>query len=469
MSRTGSRAVAADESTLPDTARVVIVGASLAGLRTAEGLRECGFRGAVTVIGDEDEEPYDRPPLSKQVLIGLAAADETRLPRLTDLQDVEFLLGVPAVGLDRARRAVVLEDGRNVEYDRLVVATGVRSRPWPVAEEAALDGVISVRTSGDALELRALLADKPTRVLVIGGGFTGSEVASVCRHLGLSVTLVERGPDPLAGALGDVVGTVAAELQRSAGVDLRSETEVAALDGDGRVRQASLSDGSQFDVDVVVVALGSVRNVEWLEGSRLAAGPAGLSCDAGGRAFDMDGLVTHDIFAVGDVSRFPHPLYNYQFLSLEHWENAVAQAKVVAHNMVCPPIERIPHITVPAFWSIQFGVNIKSVGVPPFGDEILFTQGSTAERSFVAAYGREGRVVAAVFFDQAKWLDFYRARIESAAPFPLDLRADDGPTPDGPTPVTFPDVPYHTPTVILSGHDPNHRRAEVLHGGMVHQ
>jgi NADPH-dependent 2,4-dienoyl-CoA reductase/sulfur reductase-like enzyme len=378
----------AEANTLPDSARVVIVGASLAGLRTAEGLRACGYRGAVTVIGDEDEERYDRPPLSMQVLLGLAAADGTRLPRLADVHDVEFLLGVPAVSVDRERQAVVLEDGRAVEYDRLVVATGVRCRPWPVPEEAALDGVITVRSSGDALQLRGRLADEPTRVLVIGGGFTGSEIASVCRHLGIEVTLVERGPAPLAGALGDVVGTIAAGLQRSDGVDLRTETTVDSLDGDGRVRRAALSDGSQLDVDVVVVALGSERNVEWLQGSRLAAGPAGLSCDAGGRAFDVDGLVTHDIFSVGDVSRFPHPLYNYQFLSLEHWENAVAQAYVVAHNMVCPPIERIPHITVPAFWSIQFGVNIKSVGVPPFGPKPAPGCGCTPRRRSLTACAR---------------------------------------------------------------------------------
>jgi NADPH-dependent 2,4-dienoyl-CoA reductase/sulfur reductase-like enzyme len=187
-----------------------------------------------------------------------------------------------------------------------------------------------------------------------------------------------------------------------------------------------------------------------------------VSSDAGCRAIDIDGLVTDDIFVAGDVSRFPHPLYGYQFLSLEHWENAVAQARIVAHNLLCPPIRRLPHITVPAFWSIQFGVNIKSVGVPPFADQILFTQGSVADRSFVAAYGRDGRVVAAAFFDQAKWLDFYRNLIETAAAFPIDLRAADGPTADGPVPVRFPDARSHSPTVVLSGHAPDQLRARLI-------
>ncbi len=185
---------------------------------------------------------------------------------------------------------------------------------------------------------------------------------------------------------------------------------MTALEGDdaGHVRSVVLSDGSTVEVDVVVVTLGSERNVEWLAGSRLAAGPLGVAADAGCRAINNDGLVVDDVFVAGDVARMPHPLYGYQFLSLEHWENAIKQAEIAAHNMVCTAMDRLPHITVPSFWSIQFGVNIKSVGVPPFGDTILFTQGSVKDRSFVAAYGREGRLVAAVMFDQAKWMDFYR-------------------------------------------------------------
>jgi len=449
---------------LGDDGKVVVVGASLAGLRTAESLRALGFRGSITVVGDEDDAPYDRPPLSKQVLLGFAPAGGTHLPRLVRVDDVDWRLGVAATGIDRATGTVQLADGSTLSYDRLVIATGVRNRPWPVATEGALDGVVSIRCAADAARLRGLLAAGPRRVLVVGGGFTGSEVASVCRQLGIDVTLVERAPTPLGGALGHVVGAVAADVQRGHGVDLRPGLTVTAIEGNGRVQRATFSDGTGVDADVVVAALGSVRNVEWLQGSRLAAGPLGVSCDAGCRAVDIDGLVCDDIFVAGDVSRFPHPLYDYQFVSLEHWENAVAQARVVAHNIVCDRQERIPHISVPAFWSIQFGVNIKSVGIPPFADRVVFTQGSVADRSFVAAYTRDERVVAAVFFDQAKWLDFYRRLIEHAAPLPVELRAADGPTPDGPVPPDFPTAHTHAPTVVLSGHDPDQLRARVVAG-----
>lgn len=452
-------------SVLGSDTRVVIVGASLAGLRAAEHLRRAGFPGTLTLIGDEESEPYDRPPLSKQVLAGRTAAERTRLPRAMDL-GAEWLLGVPAVRLDRHRTVVQLGDGREVGYDRLLIATGVRNRPWPIAEQAALHGVASIRTAADTAQLAELLAGRPGRVLVIGGGFTGSEVASVCRQRDLAVTLVERGPAPLAGALGGVVGEVVAGIQRAHGVDLRCDATVEALEGDadGRFRQATLSDGSRVDADVAVVALGALRNTEWLLDSRLAAGPVGIATDAGCRAIDIDGLVVDDVFAAGDVTRFPHPLYDYQFLALEHWENAVAQARIAAHNMVSPIMRRLPHISVPLFWSIQFGLNIKSVGVPTYGEEIQFTQGSVAERSFVAAYGHEGRVVAAVTFDEAKWLDFYRRAIESAARFPLDLHAIDGPATTGPVPADFPRpwVPYDPPPVVLTGHALDEMRARVI-------
>lgn len=337
-------------SELAADARVVIVGASLAGLRAAEQLRREGFAGPVTFIGDEATEPYDRPPLSKQVLLGRVPAEHTRLPRAMDL-DAEWLLGVAAAGLDRQRCVVELADGREVGYDRLLVATGVRNRPWPIPEQAALQGVAGIRTAADGANLSKLMAGQPRRVLVIGGGFTGSEVASVCRQRDIDVTLVERASAPLAGALGGVVGRIATQIQEDHGVDLRCGLTVDALEGDadGRLRQATFSDGSHLDIDVAVVALGAVRNTEWLRESRLAAGPLGISTDAGCRAIDVDGLVVEDVFAAGDVTRFPHPLYDYQFLTLEHWENAVTQGRIAAHNMVSPIMARLPHIAVPVF------------------------------------------------------------------------------------------------------------------------
>ncbi|MFG2872648.1 NAD(P)/FAD-dependent oxidoreductase [Streptomyces sp. NPDC048338] len=442
--------------------RIVIVGASLAGLRAAETLRAEGFTGSLTLVGDEPYEPYDRPPFSKAVLLGKASPDRTELPRRREL-DATWRLGVAATGLDMTARRVRLADGDTVPYDRLLIATGVRARPWPNEAEAALDGVFALRTRDDAVGLHRRLAASPRRVLVIGAGFTGSEIASACRERGIEVTVAERAGAPLVGALGGVIGAVAADLQRENGVDLRTGVTVTALEGDaaGRVRAARLSDGDVVEADVVVVSLGAIRNTDWLAGSGLGAGPRGIACDAGCRAFDFRGIVTDDVYAAGDVARSPNALFNYQFLALEHWGNAVAQAETAAHNMISASADRRPHMDVPAFWSSQFGVNVKSVGVPSLGDQVMITQGSLAERRFTAVYGHEGRVIAAVSFDHARWLEFYQRLIETGAPFPVDFPTVDR-RPEGATPVPadFPDpsLPTHGPTVTLSGYSPSDRQ-----------
>ena len=238
--------------------RIVIVGASLAGLRAAEALRDEGFTGSLTIIGDEVHEPYDRPPLSKQVLKGWVPAGNTKLPRLREV-DADWRLGVAATGLDRDNREVLLANGDKVPYDRMLIATGVRSRAWFNPEEAKLKGLFTLRTCDDAAELQAALKARPKRVLIVGAGFIGSEMASVCRDLGLDVTVAERSSAPLVGPLGGVIGDIAAKMQRDAGVDLRTGVAVEALkgDADGHVRRAQLSDGTTLDVDVVVASLGS--------------------------------------------------------------------------------------------------------------------------------------------------------------------------------------------------------------------
>ncbi|GAA4183040.1 FAD-dependent oxidoreductase [Streptosporangium oxazolinicum] len=448
--------------------RIVVVGASLAGLRAAEALRDEGFTGSLTLVGDEACEPYDRPPLSKQVLTGWVPADGTALPRRREI-DAEWLLGVPASGLDLAGKRVELADGREVPFDRLLIATGVRGRPWADRAEAALDGVFVVRTREDSGRLWERLAAGPGRVLVIGAGFAGSEIASVCRERDIPVTVAENAEAPLVGALGSMVGSIAANLQRAHGVDLRCGVKVTRLEGDerGRVRRAHLSDGGTVDADVVVVALGGVRNTEWLRDSGLAAGVWGVACDSGCRAFDVNGLVTDDVFVAGDVARCPHPVYEYRFLSLEHWANAVEQAQVAAHNMVSSPTDRWPHLSMPAFWSTQFGVNIKSVGVPVLSDEVVVTQGSVEEYRFVAAYGYRGRVTAAVSFDNTKWLDHYRHLIETAAPFPPSCPTPDRPADMRPVPAHFPSsvIITHGATVVVTGYEPSERRVAFARPG----
>ena len=445
------------------TSHIVIVGASLAGLSAAETLRAEGFRGRITVVGDEPHPPYDRPPLSKAVMIGRFPASHTTLVRRWTLGggDVAWRLGVAAVSLDLDAKEVRLADGQTLPFDRLLIPTGTRARPWHDEEEAKLDGVMTLRGRDDAAQLRARLAAKPRRVLVIGAGFTGSEIASCCRELGLPVTVVDRGAAPLAGALGSVVGARAAELQRAHGVDLRNHVTVTKLEGDdrGRFRRAWLSDGSEVEAEVAIVALGAVRNTEWLRGSGLAAGELGIACDASCRAFTLDLIVTDDVFVAGDVARFPHPLYRHQFLALEHWGNAVEQAGVAARNMICEPRRRRPHFPIPCFWSSQFGVNIKSVGVPSAAEEVMIAQGSLEEGRFVAVYGKDGQTLAAVSFNQGRWLDFYESLIAQAAPFPPSLDVAYPPAPNPPVPAGLPDEMdiRQQATAVLTGHDVSDR------------
>jgi len=464
--RTAPGMLAAGFEAFRRTGRIVVVGASLAGLAAAVCLRREGFTGSLTIIGDEPDRPYDRPPLSKQVVEGWIPADHTGLPGAGEL-NARWLLGVRATGLDMAGKQVRLANGGIIEFDRLLIATGTRSRPWPNDAEAALDGVVVLRSPGDAADLRQRLAAQPRRVLVIGAGFTGSEVASACRNRNLPVTVAERGEAPLVGALGAAIGAVATGLHRDHGVDLRCGVTVTSLEGDGngRLRRAHLSDGTAVDADVAVVAQGAVRNTEWLRGSGLAVGVWGVACDAGCRAIDVNGVTTDNVFVAGDVARFPHPLYDYQFLALQHWGNAVTQAEVAADNMISAPADRWPHLATPVFWSAQFGTNIKSVGVPTFADQVIIAQGSVSERRFVAAYGYRGRMTAAVGFNQAMWLEFYQHEIEAAAPFPPDFGAVDQQADRQPSPVGLPapEIRDLHATVVVTGHDPSERRAELIY------
>ena len=401
--------------------RIVVVGASLAGLHAAESVRANGFTGELVLVGGEPHEPYDRPPLSKTVLSGWLGTDRLLLPTTRNL-NARLLLGVAATGLDLSAREVRLADGRILGFDGLVIATGTRARPWPVVHEAALRGVHVLRGRDDADRLRADLAEGPRRVLVVGGGFTGSEVASSCHDLGLPVTVAHRGAAPMASALGDLVGGVIGARQRAHGIDLRVRTTVTALEGEGRLRRARLSDGDELDVDIAVVALGSVRNTEWLVGSGLTA-----DCDPAGRALDRTGAVVPDVYVAGDVARRRHPHFDAAPQAFEHWGNAVAQADVVGYNLVHANPRRAT--ALPAFWSDQFGLNIKSVGLPHLADDVVLTQGSFDRGPFVAAYGRDGITVGAVAVDSPRVLDGYAALVTERAPFPPAINATDSPEP----------------------------------------
>src|SRR4051794_2321687 len=248
--------------------RVVIVGASLAGLRAAQAARAAGFEGELVVLGDEPHLPYTRPPLSKEVLAGEHPIEQANLP--SQELDVQWRLHVAATSLDRARRRVVLADGDEVPYDRLIVATGSRARRWP-GPGADLQGVHVLRGLDDLVDLREALERRP-RLAVVGAGFVGCEVSATARKLGLAVTLIDVAPTPLL-PLGPELGAWCAELHREHGVDLRLGTGVAALVGDTTVEAVELSDGSRVDADAVVVGLGAIPHTEGLAGRGPPAEP----------------------------------------------------------------------------------------------------------------------------------------------------------------------------------------------------
>lgn len=406
--------------------RAVIVGAGLAALRGAEAMRAAGFSGSLAIVGAEPYLPYDRPPLSKHVLTGAIPADSTTLPGCLGLA-VDWHLGSPAVGLDRGSRTVRLADGRALPYDRLLVATGTRARPWPNPHEGRHAGVFTLRGRDDAAALRQALAAGPRRVLVIGGGFIGCEVASLCRQLGLPVTLVEPGPTPLARVLGRTVGAFIGAIHESHGVDLRCGSEVEWLeDARGRLVRAHLVDGSRVDADIAVVALGAVRNTEWLAGSGLSADPGGVDCDATGYVLDADGEPDPRIAAAGDVARFPHPLYGGRRVALEHWSQAVAQG-IHAGRLLAGAVPEAPYSELPTFWSTQGDLVVKSAGLTEGADAVAITQGDPASGRFIALYGRAGRCIAAVSVDSARWLPAHAELVAAGAPFPPRGAATDRP------------------------------------------
>ncbi|WCS27913.1 FAD-dependent oxidoreductase [Methylobacterium sp. NMS14P] len=403
---------------------IVVVGAGLAALRGAEAMRQAGYTGSLTIIGDEPYRPYDRPPLSKHVLTGHISADATTLPSSLDC-DVDWRLGSPAARLDRAAQVVHLTDGSALSYDRLLIATGSRARPWPNPHEGKLAGVHSLRGRDDAVALREALVAGPKRVLVIGGGLIGCEVASACRQLGLPVTLVQPGPAPLGRALGRYIGGIIGAMHKVRGVELRLGAEVEWLeDAGGRLVRAHLADGTAIEADVAVTALGAVRNTEWLVGSGLSFDAGGVDCDADGHALDVDGRPDLAIAAAGDVARFPHPLYGGRRIAVEHWGHAVAQGVHAGRVLAGDKPER-GYAALPAFWSGQAGVTIKSVGLTDGADAMTIAHGDPAAGRFLALYGRAGRCIAAVSVDCGRWLPAYAALIAENAPFPPKGAATD--------------------------------------------
>jgi NADPH-dependent 2,4-dienoyl-CoA reductase/sulfur reductase-like enzyme len=406
-------------------APIVVVGASLAGLRAAQAIRTAGEQGEVIVVGAEPHLPYTRPPLSKGVLQGVEPPDSTDLGG--DALEVTWRLGVAAIKLDPDAHQVHLADGEVLAYRRLLIATGCRPRAW-TGPGAKLEGVVTLRSLDDAHSLRERLAARP-RVVTIGAGFIGCEVAATARALGLDVTMVDIAPHPMP-ALGPELGAWAAELHRRHGVRLRMGVGVEAIEGEGRVEAVRLADGSRVEADVAIVALGAVPDTAWLDDSGLALGP-GVLCDA-----TLTSVSDSDVLAAGDACTWPHPLNDGEPLRVEHWNNAVEQGRLAGRNLLREPAEREPHAAVPSMWSDQFGLRIQAAGLPHRSERMHVLERSPDGDRLVAAGERDGRIQAAVAVAAPRRLLWYRQQIERGATLSevtAAVRADDaalGPAPE---------------------------------------
>ena len=391
---------------------IVVVGASLAGLRAGEEVRHEGHTGPIIVIGEETHPPYDRPPLSKQVLSGKWDAERIRhhTPDAHDSLDLEFRLGRRATGLDTEARTVACDDGSEVAYDGLVIATGAATRRLP-----GTDGMANVwmRTLDDCLGIRADLdaaGDSP-RVIVIGAGFIGSEVAATCHGIGARVTLLEAHHTPLARVLGDAMGQECADLHRANGMDLRCSVAIDHLESDpGGVDPVTvvLDDGTRLVADVVVVGIGVTPSVGWLAGSGLDL-DNGVRCD--GSLFAADRIV-----AAGDVANWMRPTTG-QPTRVEHWTNAAEGGAACARNLLAGTAGATPFDPVPFFWSDQYATKIQMIGLPDADDEVVVVGGSGEEGKMIALYRSGDRLGGVLTLSQPAKLMGYRPLLAAGASF----------------------------------------------------
>ncbi len=380
---------------------VAVVGASLAGLSAVRALRKQGYDGRILVIGEEVHRPYDRPPLSKEFLAGQIDEPSLALEAAGEDLAAEWLLGSRAVALGGPARAVLLEDGTTVPADGIVVATGAAARRLTGGD--GLQGVHVLRTLEDARALRADLG-RGGRVVVVGGGFIGAEVASTARGLGLDVTMVQAGPTPLAGSLGTAMGELVSLLHTDHGVRLSCGVGVRELTGGSRVDAVVLEDGRALPADTVVVGVGARPRVEWLAGSGVAL-ENGVLCDAAG-ATTLPGVV-----AVGDCAAWYDPVAGGH-RRVEHWTGARERATTAVATLLASG--GATHRSAPRppyFWSDQYGVRIQFTGHRSEADTVAVEEGAADDRSFVAVYRRAGHPVAVLGVNRPRPFMQWRRRL----------------------------------------------------------
>lgn len=390
--------------------QVVVVGASVAGVRTVQALRMQGFEGTITLIGEEPHHPYDKPPLSKENLSPETAEATTPLLSVEDLEalDVDLHLGVRATGLDPIAQVVRTDDGEHA-YDRLVIATGVQPRTLPGSD---LDGIFTIRTADDAAELRRRLADRP-RVVVVGAGFIGAEFAAAARGQGCEVTIVEAQETPMAHLLGAEVGGRLAQLHAAHGVELRVGARFDHFVGDAQVEGVALASGEVLPADLVVVGIGAEPCTAWLRGSGLPI-ENGVECGS-----DLQVIGHPGIYAAGDVARWPHGLYGAP-VRIEHWTNASEHGALVASEITGAPA---PRAQPPYVWSDQYSVRIQIAGLPSHGT--LAHLAGSGPHDLAAVYTDDQDVViGAVVVDDARGFMKFRKAVTRRTPLAdIDLGA----------------------------------------------
>lgn len=378
--------------------KVVIVGASLAGVRAAETLRSLGFDGDITMVGDENHMPYDRPPLSKNFLAGEWDAERVALrkPDALDALDITWKLGSAAVGLDTSANTVTLASGESVHYDGLIIATGGTVRRLP--HQPDIGGVHVLRTLDDAETLRAELVDG-ARVVVIGAGFIGLEAAATASKRGAKVTVLEGLEAPLIRALGAEMGSAIGDVHIRNGVEIRCGVGVTEIQGNSHVTGVALNTGEVIAADVVIVGIGVAPSTQWLENSGLTIRD-GVVCDAHLCAGP------DNMFAAGDILRWPNELFAdvETDMRVEHWTNAAEQGAHAANNLLASLTggEMTPYVAVPFFWSDQFDARIQCLGRPSANAVVDVVAGSIADGKWCAMYSVNNRLTAVLGVSQPK-------------------------------------------------------------------
>ncbi len=385
---------------------ITVVGASLAGLRAVETLRREGFPGRLTLVGAEPHLPYDRPPLSKELLAGTWEHDQIVLRKAPYAElELELYLGNPAAALDVGKRTVTLATGIEIAWDGLVIATG--SQPRLLPNTPPLDGLYTLRTLDDCFGIRTRL-DAGARVCVIGAGFIGAEVAAACRSRGLDVTVLEMLEQPMVRGVGSVIGSVLAELHRDQGVDLRCSVAVDAIEGGGKVERVRLVGGAVVECDLVLVAIGAVPTTDWLIGSALTLDD-GVVCDS-------SLLATPLVVAAGDVCRWPNALFGGDLMRIEHWTNAAEQGVFAAHRLLSGDAET-PFAPVPFVWSDQYGIKIQCAGRFTGTDRMELVHGALSDHRFVVIFENDGVISGVLAFNQPRQVMLYRRMIAERASF----------------------------------------------------